>query len=479
MKARNLEKLGIPSRLAKSVKWLLPAARARGMETKQIMEMLKRLVAEPELFRADPVFGDLATAMALDRQAAARDAEGFKPTPSAPWKQWGTDIEEESIKQMRSACRLPVAVAGALMPDAHVGYGLPIGGVLATNNAVIPYAVGVDIACRMKLTVLDLPTTFLEKQRDRLKRAIETETRFGVGAEFGKRGETPCRRHDVLDEDWGITKLTGHLKEKAVRQLGTSGSGNHFVEFGLLEAMGEHAPSLGLENRPYLAVLSHSGSRGPGAEIANHYSRLAMKIHPELPKELQHLAWLDLETQEGREYWAAMELMGRFAHANHEVIHRHIAEHLGAEVVLSVENHHNFAWKETHAHLNDGKPVIVHRKGATPAGIGTLGVIPGSMASPCFVVRGRGSAESMNSASHGAGRVMSRRQAKMTYRWAHLKDHLKQRGVEVISAGIDEAPMVYKDIHQVMSQQQDLVEPIARFDPRLVKMAPEGEKAED
>jgi len=132
---------------------------------------------------------------------------------------------------MEKACLLPVAVAGALMPDAHVGYGLPIGGVLATDNAVIPYAVGVDIACRMKMTVLDLPLRDLERHRDRLTRAIEAETRFGVGASFSQR-----RAHAVLDADWSVSPVTQQNKDRAWSQLGTSGSGNHFVEFGLFTA---------------------------------------------------------------------------------------------------------------------------------------------------------------------------------------------------------------------------------------------------
>jgi tRNA-splicing ligase RtcB len=186
-----------------------------------------------------------------------------------------------------------------------------------------------------------------------------------------------------------------------------------------------------------------------------------------------------LDQEEGQEYWAAMELMGRYASANHALIHEHVARHLGAEVIAGVENHHNFAWKERHRIGGVDREVVVHRKGATPAHAGVLGVIPGSMASPGFVVRGRGSAESLGSASHGAGRVMSRTKAAATFAWQDVAPILAERGVEVLSAGIDEVPMVYKDIHQVMAAQSDLVETLARFTPRLVKMAPAGERAED
>ena len=392
-----------------------------------------------------------------------------------PYRQWGRDLDGQSVRQMERACSLPVALAGALMPDAHVGYGLPIGGVLATDNAVIPYAVGVDIACRMKLTVLDLPLDTLrhERGKDRLKKAISAETRFGVGSSFKKR-----RSHPVLDRDWSVSPVTRKARDKAWSQLGTSGSGNHFVEFGELAL---HEPLKGLDTGTYLALMSHSGSRGTGAMVAAHYSRLAMSLRPGLSKDQRHLAWLDLDTEPGQEYWAAMELMGHYAAANHACIHRHMAGHLGADVLLDLENHHNFAWKERIS-LPGGHPgreAVVHRKGATPAGRGVLGIIPGSMASPAFVVRGKGSPDAMNSAAHGAGRVMSRKRAIRILNWQDANRVLRERGVTLMSAGLDEVPFVYKNIEEVMAAQTDLVEVVARFDPRLVKMAPHGERPED
>ncbi|MFN0057886.1 MAG: RtcB family protein [Planctomycetota bacterium] len=398
---------------------------------------------------------------------AGQESNSARAMRSVPYRQWGENLEPQSVAQMANACRLPVAVRGALMPDAHLGYGLPIGGVLATRNAVIPYAVGVDIACRMKLTVLDLPVATLDKNEDRLRRAIEAETRFGVGANFKNR-----RSHEVLDRDWSVSPITGGSKDRAWSQLGTSGSGNHFVEFGTLSI---DIAAAGLPVGTYLALLSHSGSRGTGAAVADHYSKLAMHLRKELPKDLQHLAWLDLASHAGQEYWQAMELMGAYAAANHACIHRHVAQHLGAEVLLDLENHHNYAWKERH----DGEELIVHRKGATPAGVGVLGIIPGSMASTTYIVRGKGHPDSLNSASHGAGRVMSRTQAKKTFTWEQANALLRARGVKLISAGLDEVPMVYKDIDVVMREQADLVEPLARFQPRLVKMAPAGERPED
>jgi tRNA-splicing ligase RtcB len=435
----------------------------KGLDKAQLPAAVEAVVHDPAAFVGDELRGEFA-------QALLRAPKPLRPE-SAPWRQWGEDLEPEAVNQMARACRLPVAVAGALMPDAHVGYGLPIGGVLATENAVIPYAVGVDIACRMKMTVLDWPLRELDRRRDRLIRAIEEETRFGVGASF----RNP-REHEVLEADWNVSPVTRQNRERARAQLGTSGSGNHFVEFGVLttyEAIGPLPPG------QYIALLSHSGSRGTGAAVCDHYSKLAMARHPELPKEYRHLAWLSLDEEAGREYWAAMELMGRYAAANHACIHRHIAAHLGARVLLELENHHNFAWKERHVIDGVERELIVHRKGATPAGPGVLGIIPGSMASPGFIVRGRGCAQSLNSAAHGAGRVMSRTKALETFDWKNVNRLLRERGVCLLSAGLDEAPMVYKDIHTVMAAQADLVEAIGQFDPKLVKMAPSGERPED
>src|SRR5204862_8368246 len=217
-------------------------------------------------------------------------------------------------------------VARAFMPDAHVGYGLPIGGVLATDNAVIPYAVGVDIACRMKLTVLDLPVRELDRQREQLIKAIEAETRFGVGASFKLR-----REHEVLDADWSVSPVTKQNKDRAWSQLGTSGSGNHFVEFGVFA--NENAIE-GLPSGEYVALLSHSGSRGTGAAICDHYSKVAFSQFPDLPSELKRLAWVSLDSHEDQEYWAAMELMGHYAAANHAMIHKHVAANLDAQVLL-------------------------------------------------------------------------------------------------------------------------------------------------
>ena len=276
-----------------------------------------------------------------------------------------------------------------------------------------------------------------------------------------------------MDADWTVARVTREHRDKAWRQLGTSGSGNHFVEFGLF-TLPQKDDELGLDQGEYVALLSHSGSRGTGAAVCDTYSNIARGRLPKRYQDLGRLAWLDMDQEAGQEYWAAMNLMGQYAAANHDVIHRLVSQIVGARIIGGVENHHNFAWKEIH----EGRELIVHRKGATPAGEGVLGVIPGSMADPAFVVRGKGNAASLKSASHGAGRRMSRTAAREKYSWRAVQRDLEVKGVRVLSAGADEVPYVYKNILDVMRDQEDLVETVARFDPKIVKMSDDG-KAED
>lgn len=459
MKSSELAKLGVPSGEAMRLAGLaIRAVMQRGVKKKNAAKTVRGVVASPDAHLEHKDFGELAAFLMTQRENSRVGLTEFEPQSPVPFRVWGEDIDPNAIEQMRNASTLPVAVRGAVMPDAHVGYGLPIGGVLATRDAVIPYAVGVDIACRMKLTVMDMPVEMLKAEPDRLEKVLQSETHFGPKA-FHKR-----RNHDVMDADWSITPMIKNLKDKAWAQLGTSGGGNHFVEYGELLIEDDE---LGIPAGRYLALLSHSGSRGAGATIATHYSKVAAEIQSHLPKQLRALAWLDLDSAEGQEYWAAMQLMGDYAAANHACIHRHTVKALGARALLTIENHHNFAWIETY---ND-EALIIHRKGATPAGEETFGVIPGSMATPAYVVKGRGNPASLNSASHGAGRRFSRRQAKESFTWSQAKKYLEEREVTLLAAGLDEVPMAYKDIDEVMAAQTDLVEVMARFDPKLVRMA--------
>ena len=369
---------------------------------------------------------------------------------------------------MKIAMQLPVTVAGALMPDAHQGYGLPIGGVLATKNAIIPYGVGVDIGCRRALSIYDLPASHYFEHHDVLKETLMKNTKFGAG--HGFHGKYKAEHHVLDDSKFETTSFINNLKDKAWSQLGSSGGGNHFVEFGLIDFK-EDDKKLNIKKGSYLALLTHSGSRGFGATIAGHYTKIAKDIC-KLPYSAKNLAYLDLNSEAGQEYWLAMNLAGEYASACHEIIHQKITKELGAEVLAKIENHHNFAWKE----MYNNEEVIVHRKGATPASKDVMGIIPGSMTAPGFLVRGKGEENSINSASHGAGRQMSRTQAIKSLSQNKINDYLNDFGITLIGSGKDEAPMAYKDIHEVMNAQQDLVDIVATFTPKMVRMADDGSK---
>ncbi len=438
---------------------------AQGVERDAILSQLDAVRQEPGPYLADPLLADLARECIRLNQKDEPSVDELRESP-LPFPIWGREnIDDEAVKQMDNAMRLPISVAGALMPDAHVGYGLPIGGVLATDNAVIPYAVGVDIACRMRLSLYDVSPHLLGQKKGVFEDALWNQTAFGMGSKWTGAKKA---QHEVLEDDsWYATRQLQTLKDTAMNQLGTSGTGNHFVEWGsfhLTESM------FGLEPGIYLALLSHSGSRGVGAKIADRYSRLAMEKHADLDKSVKHLAWLSLDSEEGQEYWLSMELAGRFASANHYIIHQRVSAAVGLKEVGVVENHHNFAWKEK---LADGGTVIVHRKGATPAGDGVLGIIPGSMCDAGYLVRGKGVDHSLSSASHGAGRLMSRKAALNSISKSSRDEYLKQNGVTLLGGGMDESPQAYKPIESVIKAQTELVDVLGMFTPRIVRMADE------
>ncbi len=391
MNKKQLMALGVPEDCVKTaVACIHEAASSGTLRRIRPKTIIPELVADPQAFVKHAIFGSLATELIeYNRPQPERDPIEFA--------QWGSDIDQGSKAQMRDACRLPVAVAAALMPDAHLGYGLPIGGVLACDNAVVPFAVGVDIACRMRLSITDLPVATLDRNEKQecgeLDSALDKGTRFGKGKEWHK-----AMFHPVMDEDWTVTAITRQVHSTAWRQLGTSGSGNHFVEWGIVEL--PHA-DLGLESGRYVGLLSHSGSRGAGAGLPPLHGNCAKEPvrANKQNKAFKHLAWLSLDSEEGQAYWLAMNLMGRYAAANHEVIHRNVTKLAGAQAIATVENHHNFAWKERHG----DRELIVHRKGATPAHGGALGVIPGNMADPAFIVRGKGVASSLSRHLTGPG----------------------------------------------------------------------------
>lgn len=425
----------------------------------EALEKLEKIALNPAGFLKDAIWGDLAQLL-VEKPVKARKKNIINPT-KLEFEIFGAEnIDPEAIAQMEMAMKLPISVKGALMPDAHVGYGLPIGGVLATYNAVIPYGVGMDIGCRMCLSVFPASPEKIDTDREYIKEVLLSETRFGL-QEFTDEND-----HEILErQEFHEIKFLKSLHNSFAAQLGTSGHGNHFVDVGYV-TIPVFSELIGLQPGAYFAILSHSGSRNFGAQVCQHYTAIA-KDKLQLTGEAAKLAWLEMDSQEGQEYWAAMQLAGDYSHANHRIIHRRLAKALGETPLTIIENHHNFAWKET---LDTGEELIIHRKGATPARIGDVGIIPGTMASPAFIVAGKGNDAALQSAAHGAGRLMSRNQARKSLSDKKMKEYLHKKGVELIGGDLDEAPAAYKDIHEVMESQKDLVDVLGKFHPKIVRM---------
>lgn len=461
LKGKDLRKIGYPEDRVIGIALGVMEAFYKGKSKNAKLGLLKRVFENPALYLKHDSLSVISEELIPDKEQPKKDQNTYDLVDKKPYKIYGEgEIEQGAREQMETAMRLPITRSGALMPDAHQGYGLPIGGVLATENSVIPYGVGMDIGCRMCLSIYDIKPGFIQQERDNFKKYLLENTRFGHEA-FKKPEDHPVLERNEFRE----IRIVKSLKDRAYKQIGTSGGGNHFVEFGLVEILDENN-EFNLPAGKYMSLLSHSGSRGLGAEIARHYTKAAME-KCKLPGNARHLAWLNLDEEEGQEYWQAMTLAGAYASACHHQIHDRMAASLGEKPVVMIENHHNFAWKEKD---RDGKELVVHRKGATPAEKNVLGVIPGSMTLPGFIVRGKGNRESLNSSAHGAGRVMSRTKAKKTLSKKEVLKQLKKAGVDVIGSGLDEAPMVYKNIHRVMDYQKDLIDIVGSFTPKVVRM---------
>lgn len=459
IQGKELRALGFPEGPVISIAMNVMEKNFKHHSKEQAFEILKEVLQSPHDYVSDEVLGLIAKQLLpkpeVEGQNISLNQSGIQ------FNVFGQEhIEKGAMHQMYQAAKLPISVAGALMPDAHSGYGLPIGGVLATENAVIPYGVGVDIGCRMCLSVFDIDPKDLVQRENYFTRELLEATLFGSGAQFDRATDHEVMENELFDQ---LPLLKG-LQGRAWKQLGSSGSGNHFVEFGTVE-INEKDNVLGIEPGNYVGLLSHSGSRALGANIANHYTKLAISKR-RLPQDAKNLAWLNLDEEEGMEYWNAMNLAGDYASANHHVIHDKIAKQLGRQPIKMVENHHNFAWKE----IFEGKEVIVHRKGATPAGKNVLGIIPGSMTAAGFIVKGKGEVASVNSASHGAGRKMSRTKARQSVTDKQLKEELEKQHVKLIGGGLDESPFAYKNIDEVMKSQKMLVDVVGKFIPKIVRM---------
>ncbi len=460
IRVKEIKRIGYTSDRAISLALRLTGIHFKRSSKAEVMETLEKINLDPIKFTHDPAYGELARLLAEKPVPKKQGRINLKKAAQEFQVYGAENIDPAAIEQMQLAMKLPVSVKGALMPDAHVGYGLPIGGVLATYNAVIPYGVGMDIGCRMCLSVYPFSPKKIDAERNRIKNIIINETRFGL-AEFNDLEENKILERKEFDE----IKFLKSLHGKFARQLGTSGHGNHFVDVGYVK-IEEPSEHMNLEPGEYFAVLSHSGSRNFGAEVCKHYTNIA-KDKLGLSGEAGKLAWLDLDSEEGQEYWLAMQLAGDYSHTNHRIIHNRLSNAFGEKPLSIIENHHNFAWKEK---LAGGEEIVIHRKGATPAGVGNIGIIPGTMASPAYIVAGKGNEDSLQSAAHGAGRLMSRNLAKKSFTESQLKKYLNTQNVELLGGGIDESPFVYKDIHEVMKHQQKMVDVLGMFYPRIVRM---------
>jgi tRNA-splicing ligase RtcB len=459
MKGKHLRKVDFPSDIAKSTAINIMSKHYKHVSMEEKLEIVQNVLLHPEQFTEHEFLYTLAHALTA-KPKMKTDYEVHMLKNKGDFNIYGQrHIGENAIHQMEDVMRLPIAVKGALMPDAHYGYGLPIGGVLAAKNAVIPFGVGLDIGCRMALSIYALPENYIERKQYDLQKALRRYTHFGNDGTLDFEVD-----HEVLERpEFQATELLKRLHGKAWFQLGSSGTGNHFVEFGTVQIREDNTMNLAPGN--YVGLLSHSGSRGMGAAIAGIYTKRAME-NCKLPRELRSLAWLDLDSEAGQEYWLSMNLAGDYAKACHDVIHRNLERVMGLKAICKVENHHNFAWKEIH----DGEELIVHRKGATPAAKGELGIIPGSMSSNGYIVSGAGAPGSLNSASHGAGRKLSRKEARESITKSSMNKVLTEQKIHLIGGSVEEAAFAYKDIETVMSCQQELVHIEGSFTPKIVRM---------
>jgi tRNA-splicing ligase RtcB len=379
---------------------------------------------------------------------------------------WGEPMED-AVKQMQTVWGAG-ATTVALMADHHVGYSVPIGGVVGYRGLVSPSGVGYDIACGNKAFRLDASPDMVQNHIEEIMDDIWNSIAFGVGRKNNETAEHPLFQDDPA---WNIP-VVGALNDLARSQLGTIGSGNHYVD-------------LFISNNNAVWVGVHFGSRGLGHKIATHYVRAGggkdgMFVAPVLLREDSDL---------GQEYIAAMRLAGRYAYAGRDWVCQRVAKIIGAKIVEEVHNHHNFAWQEQHF----GEDLWVVRKGATPAFPGQKGFIGGSMGDTSFIIQGEDTEESqvaLHSTVHGAGRIMSRNQAAGKTRWKNgqririsegvisrkmMRDWLKEQQVTLRGGGLDESPHVYKRIQDVIQSHSETISILSWLRPIGVAMAGEGE----
>ena len=382
-------------------------------------------------------------------------------TEKRPIKLWLPELDPDTLQQAKNLANLPgIHSHIAIMPDAHVGYGMPIGGIAATEDIVIPNAVGVDIGCGM----CAVKTSLDHIDRERLKSILALiRQEVPLGFKHHKKAQSPAR---MPKPPGGRTlrdlPMVSREYESARYQVGTLGGGNHFIE-------------IQQDQEGNIWLMIHSGSRNIGYKVAGHYNRLAEERNRrrgmESPSQWQ-LAWLDMASEMGQLYLAEMQYCVDFALANRALMMERAIDAVQqccAPVSFGemINVAHNYAALEIH----QGRKVLVHRKGATRAGRGELGIIPGSQGTASYIVKGLGNEESFSSCSHGAGRRLGRKQAQrqldLHHEIAILEEQDILHGIRT-KRDLEEASGAYKDIEEVISRQQDLVTPVTTLRPLAV-----------
>lgn len=380
-------------------------------------------------------------------------------TENIPIKLWLNDIEEGALKQAKNIANLPFAFKHvAIMPDSHEGYGMPIGGVLATKGVIVPNAVGVDIGCGMCAVKTNLQS-IKEKELKKIMSAIRDFIPLGFNHQKEKKDVMLMPSMEKVPQ-YGIVQ---RQFDAARGQIGTLGGGNHFIEI-----------QKGSDG--HIWIMIHSGSRNIGLKVAEHYNHIAKTLndrwHSTVDKKMD-LAFLPIETQEAKDYFNEMQYCVDFAFANRKLMMDTIKgifleyEGKSFEELDFVNIAHNYAAWENHY----GSNVIVHRKGATSAREGEIGIIPGSQGTKSYIVRGKGNPESFTSCSHGAGRLMGRKQAQRTLDLEAEIARLDKQGIIHSirhKSDLDEAPSAYKNIDVVMENQSDLVDILVELSPLAV-----------
>jgi tRNA-splicing ligase RtcB len=403
-------------------------------------------------------FRDAARQEHLAREAEATAASIAAVTTQAPQfrnsplKVFG-EHDSATIAQMQNCMAVGNVVSGVICADGHLGYAQPVGGVIAYEKQISISGVGFDIGCGNMAVRLDTPFTAIADRVGPIIKDVASVISFGVGRNNDERVE-----HALFDdaEAWRASDMEAY-RQKAVAQLGTVGSGNHYVDLMRDE-----------EGLVWIGV--HFGSRGLGHTSATRYLKAAggkdgMNVPP---------AVIDEDSELGRRYIAAMQLAGQYAYAGREWVVERVRKIVGGTITDTVHNHHNYAWRETHG----GRDLWVVRKGATPAFPGQRGFVGGSMGDDAVIIEGVDSAEAraaLYSTVHGAGRLFGRKEAKRRFTRAQMDAWLQERGVTLIGADLDESPMAYRRLPEVIAQHAGTVKVLHTLRPFAVAMAGAGE----